>query len=112
MIKGQDGFTLMEILVAVMILGIVAATFSSLFGFSISSISGAGERHLALLEAQVLLEQALVDPTMGELVGIYRQSMTSNGVNGELITAKVIWHDRFGGQRELELSVLQADQDQ
>ena len=108
MIKDQSGFTLMEILVAVVILGILAASFSSFFGVSLSSISGAGNRHYALVEAQDLLERALADPTM-DSDGIYRQPETQHGVSGELITAKVIWQDGFGVNRELKLSVFQAE---
>lgn len=105
MTKNQYGFTLTEILVAVMILGVLAVSFSSFFGFSVGSIVGAGRRQDALVEAQNLLERALVDD---DFSGVDRQPATQNGIEGELITATVIWRDGMSGNRELKLSVFKA----
>ncbi|MGI6645752.1 MAG: prepilin-type N-terminal cleavage/methylation domain-containing protein [Limnochordia bacterium] len=65
--KRQQGFSLVEVLVAVVVLGVIVAAFSGVFSSSIDSILSAGDRYRALMEAQGLLERVLAT---GDLEGL------------------------------------------
>lgn len=106
--RDQSGFTLTEILIAVVILGVVVAVFSSVFGSSVSSIRGAGNHHSTLIEAQNLLDRALVDESLGEEDGVFREPWTLNEHEGTLYTVKLPWRTGFGAERELKLSTFKA----
>jgi prepilin-type N-terminal cleavage/methylation domain-containing protein len=111
MIKDQRGFGLVEILVAILILGFVFAVFGSVFGISIQTIGGAGKHHAALTAAQSLLERALWDGSLGEADGVYRDSsgLSPNGHEGVLITVRLPWRTGFGSERVVELSTFRAN---
>ena len=111
MIKDQYGFALVEILIAVVILGLVFAVFGSVFGSSLQSILGAGNHHAVLIEAQSLLERALTDDSLEEADGVLRRSVTlpPNGHEGVLVTVKLPWHSGFGSERYVELSTFRAN---
>lgn len=105
----EGGFTLIEILVAMVIFGLLAVVFSSVFVSSIGSIWGAGSHHAALVEAQILMERALGDTSLGEDKGIFREPLTLDGQKGILITVKLPWQAGIGNERLLELSTFRAD---
>ena len=110
MFKEQQGFALTEIIIGVLILGFVFALFGSVFGSSIQSIWGAGNHHTALVEAQALLERALVDNSLGEADGVLRDpvSLPPGEQEGELITVRIPWKSGFGSERFVELNVFKA----
>jgi prepilin-type N-terminal cleavage/methylation domain-containing protein len=106
--KKQDGFTLTEVLIAVMILSLAVAAFGSVFGSSIQAIWGAGNHHIALTEAQSLLERAIADLSLGETEGVFRDPLTLNEQEGTLLTVKIPWQTGLGSERVLELSTFRA----
>ncbi len=55
--KGEEGFTLVEVLIATLILLIVVIAFTNLFTTSYLGITGSGERSETLFELQKHLEQ-------------------------------------------------------
>lgn len=113
MIRDQGGFTLVEILVAVTILGILVASFSTLFTSSVNAIYSSGNRYDALTKAQSLLEQALRGQPLDVADGIFRTPITQNvgglDVKGTLITAKVAWKTALEKTSVVDLSAFQAD---
>lgn len=107
--KNEYGFTLVEILVAVVILGILVVTFSSVFGSSVRSIWGAGNHHDALLEAQSLLEQVLSGSQLADArVSVHGTINKLNGQEGVLYTVRVPWQTGSGAEREVKLSAFKV----
>lgn len=94
MMKRQQGFSLVEVLVAVVVLGVIVAAFSGVFSSSIDSILSAGDRYRALMEAQGLLERVLATGDLEGLEGVVKwepsnQPGYESTVGGRLITVTV-----------------------
>lgn len=56
-IREQKGFTLLEIVVSIAVIGILATVFFSLFSFGFVGISSVGSKDNAIAQASKLLEQ-------------------------------------------------------
>jgi prepilin-type N-terminal cleavage/methylation domain-containing protein len=94
MMKRQQGFSLVEVLVAVVVLGVIVAAFSGVFSSSIDSILSAGDRYRALMEAQGLLERVLATGDLEGLEGVVEWEQSNqpgyeSTVGGRLITVTV-----------------------
>ena len=93
MMKRQLGFSLVEVLVAVGVLGVIVAAFPGVFSSSIDSILSAGDRYRALMEAQGLLERVLATGDLEGLEGVEWEQSNQPGyestVGGRLITVTV-----------------------
>ena len=110
MIKNQQGFSFVEVLVAVVVLGLIIGGFSGVFSSSIGSILAAGDRYRALTEAQHMLERALAVSDLNGLEGIEwnKTKQLVDGarvVHGRLITVTV----PAGRHGVVKLSAFKAD---
>ena len=109
MIKNQQGFSFVEVLVAVVVLGLIIGGFSGVFSSSIGSILAAGDRYRALTEAQHMLERALAVSDLNGLEGIEwnetEQLVDEAMVHGRLITVTV----PAGRHGVVKLSAFKAD---
>ena len=109
MIKNQQGFSFVEVLVAVVVLGLIIGGFSGVFSSSIGSILAAGDRYRALTEAQHMLERALAVSDLNGLEGIEwnetEQLVDEAMVHGRLITVTV----PAGRHGVVKLSTFKAD---
>lgn len=110
MIKNQQGFSFVEVLVAVVVLGLIIGGFSGVFSSSIGSILAAGDRYRALTEAQHMLERALAVSDLNGLEGIEWNETEqlvdgARGVHGRLITVTV----PAGRHGVVKLSAFKAD---
>ena len=109
MIKNQQGFSFVEVLVAVVVLGLIIGGFSGVFSSSIGSILAAGDRYRALTEAQHMLERALAVSDLNGLEGIEwnetEQHVDGARVHGRLITVTV----PAGRHGVVKLSAFKAD---
>lgn len=109
MIKNQQGFSFVEVLVAVVVLGLIIGGFSGVFSSSIGSILAAGDRYRALTEAQHMLERALAVSDLNGLEGIEwnktEQLVAEAMVHGRLITVTV----PAGRHGVVKLSAFKAD---
>lgn len=109
MIKNQQGFSFVEVLVAVVVLGLIIGGFSGVFSSSIGSILAAGDRYRALTEAQHMLERALAVSDLNGLEGIEwnetKQLVDEAMVHGRLITVTV----PAGRHGVVKLSAFKAD---
>ena len=109
MIKNQQGFSFVEVLVAVVVLGLIIGGFSGVFSSSIGSILAAGDRYRALTEAQHMLERALAVSDLSGLEGIEwnetGQLVDEAMVHGRLITVTV----PAGRHGVVKLSAFKAD---
>lgn len=61
-LKNEKGFTLVEVLIAIVILLIIVISFTALFSSSYRGIAGSGQRSAALFGVQEDLERDLKDP--------------------------------------------------
>jgi prepilin-type N-terminal cleavage/methylation domain-containing protein len=59
MVKRQKGFTLLEAIIALGIIGIIAVSFLSMYTFGFTNISKSGSRSSALFTAQSNVEEKL-----------------------------------------------------
>ncbi len=109
MIKNQQGFSFVEVLVAVFVLGVLATAFSGVFSSSTGAILSAGDRYRALTEAQHMLERALAVSDLNGLEGIEwnetEQLVDEAMVHGRLITVTV----PAGRHGVVKLSAFKAD---
>ena len=109
MIKNQQGFSFVEVLVAVFVLGVLATAFSGVFSSSTGAILSAGDRYRALTEAQHMLERALAVSDLNGLEGIEwnetEQLVDGARVHGRLITVTVT----AGRHGVVKLSAFKAD---
>ncbi len=110
MIKNQQGFSFVEVLVAVVVLGLIIGGFSGVFSSSIGSILAAGDRYRALTEAQHMLERALAVSDLNGLEGIEWNETEqlvdgARVVHGRLITVTV----PAGRHGVVKLSAFKAD---
>jgi len=66
-IKKTEGFTLIEIIIAMFIFMVILIAFTSLFTTSISGIFGAGDKSAALFKGQEMMDNIIEEgPTSGE----------------------------------------------
>lgn len=104
--SGEQGFTLVEVIVALLVLSVITIGVVSMFTGSLSSIMQSGEKVAALYRAQGSLEKAFVDEatdvqtkpwtiefrkdgqTVQEVTGILRTAERSFG-NGQLVQTSV-----------------------
>ena len=110
MIKNQQGFSFVEVLVAVFVLGVLATAFSGVFSSSTGAILSAGDRYRALTEAQHMLERALAVSDLNGLEGIEWNKTEqlvdeARVVHGRLITVTV----PAGRHGVVKLSAFKAD---
>ena len=109
MMKQEQGFSFVEVLVAVVVLGLIIGGFSGVFSSSIGSILAAGDRYRALTEAQHMLERALAVSDLNGLEGIEwnetEQLVDGARVHGRLITVTV----PAGRHGVVKLSAFKAD---
>jgi len=109
MMKQEQGFSFVEVLVAVVVLGLIIGGFSGVFSSSIGSILAAGDRYRALTEAQHMLERALAVSDLNGLEGIEwnetEQLVDEAMVHGRLITVTV----PAGRHGVVKLSAFKAD---
>lgn len=105
-VSGEQGFTLVEVLVALLVLSVITIGVVSMFTGSLSSIIQSGDKVAALYQVQGSLEKAFVDEasdvqirpwtikfrkdgqTVHEVTGILRTAERSFG-NGQLVQASV-----------------------
>lgn len=64
-IKNPKGLTLIEIIVAIAIMGILAVSVSTVFGLSISQIFTSGTRTNEAMEVQTIVDTLLVESDAG-----------------------------------------------
>ena len=109
MMKQEQGFSFVEVLVAVVVLGLIIGGFSGVFSSSIGSILAAGDRYRAFAEAQELLERVLATDNLDGLEGVdwteEVQIVDEVKVKGKLITVTVP-AGRYGVAK---LSTFKAD---
>lgn len=110
MMKQEQGFSFVEVLVAVVVLGLIIGGFSGVFSSSIGSILAAGDRYRALTEAQHMLERALAVSDLNGLEGIEWNETEqlvdgARVVHGRLITVTV----PAGRHGVVKLSTFKAD---
>jgi len=110
MMKQEQGFSFVEVLVAVVVLGLIIGGFSGVFSSSIGSILAAGDRYRALTEAQHMLERALAVSDLNGLEGIEWNKTEqlvdeARVVHGRLITVTV----PAGRHGVVKLSAFKAD---
>lgn len=67
-LRGNKGFTLVEILISLVILGIIVASFLALFGTGLNNIFSIGSKDLAMAEASDFMEI------------LYREQTSENGL--------------------------------
>ena len=76
--QGRSGFTLIEVAIAMAIVGVGVVTVLEIFNAALRTERGAGVRAKAAIQARALLEQTMTEPDpvpmqdSGELPGGYR----------------------------------------
>ena len=87
-VNKQDGFTILEIIIAIAVLMIFLFAFMTLSTSSIGGIFGAGEKSSALFDAQRRVDREIDDgPASGNVVNL---SIKFNGYELPPITAEEI----------------------
>ncbi len=107
----ENGFALVEVLIALIILLIIVFAFVSLFSFSFSGVMSAGYSSDALYEAQQKMENALLDTTyLGDNAGeVVRTPNTINGIYGQELTVNIDYLDGNGNVRTVSLTTFLPD---
>ena len=109
MMKQEQGISFVEVLEAVVVLGLIIGGFSGVFSSSIGSILAAGDLYWAVAEALELLERFLATDNLDGLEGVdwteKVQIVDEVKVKGKLITGSVP-AGRYGVAK---LSTFKAD---
>lgn len=92
-IRNNKGFTLVEIIVSVAIIGILAIAFFGLFGFSINTIITSGHNSVSDFNAQSILEDRIGDPTTTSsqlevvpgTINLYKSGALAGTVSGKVL---------------------------
>lgn len=119
----EDGFTLIEVLVALAILSVSLATLLGIFMEGLERTRQNQDEMAARILAQSLLAQtdAVANPQLGsrtghtdaglqwrlDLRGVGAQQGPTSGVTMAAVTASVFWRGN-GGERSLSYSTLRA----
>ena len=116
--KSAGGFSLVEVLIAAAILGVVLLAIAGLFSTGYSNVGAAGRRTKALELAKQKMEQlrdgSFPPSTVGspEIVeGIYNRSWTVDPIAGApsqvaTVRVTVAWPDANQGTRQLTLTSM------
>lgn len=84
--KDNRGMTLLEIIIALAILGIIAVSILALFTSSFSFIAKAGNRSVATYDANAQVEQAIVEKdTTGSKIQIEFEDHSTIDAPGKLL---------------------------
>jgi prepilin-type N-terminal cleavage/methylation domain-containing protein len=98
-VKRQDGFTLIEVLVAAAILAVIVAVFALLFTYSYSGIFLAGRKSEALFTAQAEMDSAIAQ---GPGASLPERTLDINfegksiSVSGKEIKVDYVYEERGG----------------
>lgn len=91
------GFSLVELLIAMVILAVIILSFTALFSSSFSGIFTAGRKSKALFEAQDELEQKIIGGTsLSTLLTVTFSDSSTITIPGELITGDVLYEGNTG----------------
>jgi len=105
-VGSSKGFTLVEVLVALAVLGIVAASFTALFSSSFQGIFAMGTRSDALFVGHQQMERIMAMPSSelsaveddtfeedGKTISVRWDDASREGVPGKLVTLEVEYTD-------------------
>lgn len=97
-LRREEGFTLVEVLVAMIIFLIIVLAMTSFLGGSYLSLTRAGNKAATVFEAQSELEKALDDPDYNEAEEIervpgYEVEIFNRRISGTKITVKEIYDE-------------------
>ncbi len=99
--KGEDGFTLIEVLVALVILVIIVLGMTTFFLNSYRNVILAGKKAVTVYEAQQELEKAIDDPDRSEEGRIervpgYELEIFGKIISGTKITVEEAYDEKHG----------------
>jgi prepilin-type N-terminal cleavage/methylation domain-containing protein len=101
--RGRGGFTLIEIAVAMAILGVGVVTLQQIYQGSLRLQNRAARQDLAVLRARMAMDHLLAEP----VVDVGSECATSGGFR--TCTSRQVAPDAYGGQGESHDLDLQED---
>lgn len=109
--KDEKGFSLLEVLVAMIVLSLVILSFSGLFSGGYKAISDGGNKSEALFSAQQFMEYAIlngddysqVTVTTGNLLQFNFPGTDPFDISGNII---IVTEDYHGGNKPISLTTF------
>lgn len=93
----ENGFSLIEVLVALAVLAVVIVTFTALFTSSFAGISIAGDKSVELYNAQTEMDDAIARGALSDNDTVQIDfSLTLLNISGEIVSVDYEYEERSG----------------